>query len=113
MGRSNPKSKGGAMKTLDECATLEELVMSRRSCAAIPVANEAALQRAAELGSQQGWNEAIEAARKAIADNAEAFSHIEYHGGGDLGGYREQFACEQIDRDVAALKMPTQEKAEA
>ena len=96
------------MKTLDECATLEELVMSRRSCAAIPVANEAALQRAAELGRQQGWNEAIEAA---VQYHQIEIELLQLDG---LG--RENFweiaRHEQYIHGIRALKMPTQEKAE-
>jgi hypothetical protein len=81
----------------EDCATLEELIMSRRSCAAIPVADEASIQRAAELGRQQGWNEAIEAA--AIA--------------GDFVYECELSARETVGSRIRALKMPTKKKAEA
>jgi hypothetical protein len=86
---------------LEECATLEEIhdwldhggVTDGDGHPAENI--KAALQHAAELGRQQGWNEAIEAAA------------------GHLRVKREPYRImwDVAADEIAALKMPTQEKA--
>jgi hypothetical protein len=79
------------MKTLEECATLDELADHAWGTTDITSYGHdslrVALQRAAELGRQQGWNEAIEAVIEFIRRFGEAYIH-----------------------DVLELKMPTKEK---
>lgn len=95
------------MKTLEECATLEEVEIWLQEQSHSD-ANTQALQRAAELGRQQGWNEAIEAA---VQYHQIEIELLQLDG---LG--RENFweiaRHEQYIHGIRALKMPTQQKAE-
>jgi hypothetical protein len=116
------------MKTLEECATLEEIhdwldhggVTDGDGHPAENI--NAALQRAAELGRQQGWNEAIEAAARACSNRKKVYQHKmreEEKRSSPMPQTRwDAFslageAVDYVKHEIKALKMPTQKKAEA